>query len=311
MLILRGESSLGSTIFDEVQLQGNALLAERDALQAENARLQAELDERRTPPPTAKGLLGWNNPDARLGARRMFYQWKHLSTMAAKVKAVADAGQYPLVSQKPPNFAGGWPAVAAGQYDSSYRTLLNSLPPCDFSFHPEPEEEGSASVFTAAFDRVSGLMPPHVRPVVCLMDWTFDPASGRTWQNWLPDTAKSIAIDPYNWFRVKDPTKGGVWKWPGQLMMPVLQKLRDSGDARPVSVWETQSAEDPADIGRKASWLHEFAALAEGEELEQLVFWDSLDTQPQYALFKLFSSPQAADAVTEIVARPYFKRDGA
>lgn len=257
---------------------------------------------------TARGLIGWNRDDDRFGAKRVYFTWSQRANIAPVVSDLLARGVRPLVSLKPPSGApGGWRAVASGQYDAQLRQVFDALPQCenvciDFAFHHEPEDDApsNAADFRAAFDRVAALAPAHVRPVVVLMGWTAEPASGRVWADWVPASAQAIAVDVYNWaYSTSRP--GAAWTSPAEMMAPVLA-LAD----RPVLVWETNSYEDPADPLRKAAWLLEWAELAETEQVEQVVFFDSASGQPN--TFRLFSSPAAALAVDEMLAHPYFDR---
>lgn len=253
----------------------------------------------------ARGVLGWNNVDARFGGRRRYFQWQHLSTLAATTRAIADSGDLPLVSLKPPlPIIDGLRQIASGQHDNTLRNALASLPVCYFCPLHEPEDDvpTASATFRAAFDRVSTLLPSHVTPTVCLMDWTFDSRSGRNPKDWLPASAKLIAVDPYNWFGIRYSS----WITPTTLMRPIMDWCVRFNEQRPLAVWETNTLEDPAQPNRKADWIREFANLAERYKLRQLTFFNSVTTEA--TAFKLFTSPAADAAVTEIANRPYFQR---
>ncbi len=270
-------------VAEERGREREGLLIERAELQAEVARVLAALAECQ-----ARGLIGWNKLDPHFGARRLYYRAGNVGNMLAEVQTVIANGQRPLVSLK-----SGLPL-----------TDLPNLPPCDFAWHHEPEDDFlDPAQFRAGFDAAAALLPADVRPVVCLMGWTFDPRSGRIAADWIPETAEAIAIDPYNWFGVT----GATWVSPAQMLEAPLAFA--ASVSLPLLIWETNCAEDPADPGRKATWLREFFDLAEAERIEQLVFFDALATQPGAGKFVLFSSPQATAAVEEGLARPYFAKE--
>lgn len=253
------------------------------------------------PPPTVTGAFGWNNFDERFDARRLYYVWSERAQMESEVQAQVAAGFYPLISLKPPVAApAGWQQVAAGTHDAAIASATAELPPCDFCFHHEPENDAPTAHadYRAAFNRVSGLLPDGVRPVVNLMDFTFDPVSGRNPANWLPSTAEAIALDPYNWYGFTTQT----WSWPETIMANPLDYL--ATDSRPILVWETNTNEHATNTTWKAEWWTRFADLCEVEEITQLVAFDAVAGQEFQ--FRLFTSTQVEDAITEIVARPYW-----
>lgn len=332
MLLFRGKDVVRLTVHDDAVTAATAardaahrLIAELDAARIDIAArdeqiasLQDELEECRTP--TAKGLLGWNTSDARFGAYRLYATPTNKAAKVEAARAAAEQGLYPLFSLKPPRGApGGWQDVASGSADAYIRDVVNALPPCDFAFHHEPEDDAPSdgADFKRAFDRVAGLLPSGIRPVVCLMAFTFN-TTKRNPADWLPTSAEAIALDAYNWFGVPDRADRFTWTNPPELLRPVVAPdappdtprgplvwLSDHGDERPISIWETNSREDPADPNRKANWVRAYAPLAETEGLEQLVFYDSTGAS---TVFRLFSSTAATAAVSELVARPYFAR---
>jgi hypothetical protein len=234
------------------------------------------------------GTLGWNMEG--LTARRVFTHWDTRLAKATEAWNLAKDGTPVLFSLGPPEEAGTWSKVAAGAWDSSLATFVRYLPPCKFAFHHEPENDpiaGTPTQFRAAFDHVSTFLPPWIRPTVVLMVGTFHNSNPT---QWVPDSAKTLAVDAYNWF----PT--GAWHWPDELMQPVL----DYGTL-PLAVWETNSREDPADPNRKAEWLRQWGRLAAFEGLTHLTFYDG-----GVENFKLMSSLQAREAVEEIAAMDYF-----
>lgn len=266
---------------DFLQTQLTVARADGEACAADLAETLAALHDCRNP---ARGLLGWNREDARFKARRLYYRPANATAMLAEVQAVVDAGQRPLVSLK-----SGLPLAD-----------LPSLPPCDFAWHHEPEDDFTdAAVFRTGFDAAAALLPAGVRPVVCLMGWTFDSRSGRDPADWLPATAQALAVDPYNWFGVTTQT----WVSPAEMLAAPLEFAR-SRDL-PLLIWETNCAEDPADPNRKAGWLRELFDFVEAERIEHLVFFDAV-SKPGVGKFVLFSSVQAAAVVEEAFTRPYF-----
>jgi hypothetical protein len=236
------------------------------------------------------GILGWNMEG--LTSRRVFSHWDSRLARATEAWNLARAGTPVLFSLGPPEIAGTWGKVAAGVYDADLATFVRYLPPCKFTFHHEPENDpiaGSPAEFRAAFDHVAGFLPPWMRPTVVLMVGTFHAGRG---DDWVPATARTLAVDAYNWY------PDAPWRWPGELMGPVLAYQ----DALPVAVWETNSREDATDPARKAEWIRQWGALAASAGLTHLTFYDGGAER-----FSLESSPQAAAAVGELAAADYFR----
>lgn len=312
------------SIFDDAQVAGNELIAkvaeQTETIEVQQAtinsiqgaldwmsdyahRLEDDLEACRAAlPPAAKGVLGWNKEG--LPARRLYATWSTRSSKATEATAVRAAGHPVLISIKPPAVSTtGLTAVANGQYDSQYQAWFQSLPEdANVAFFHEPENDGvTAASFRAHFDRLAPLLGPKQVPVVCLMGWTFEDASGRDWQSWLPAKAAKIALDVYSW--AFTPDRGGEpWRSPQQLLAPATAKL--FSDPRPLSVWETNAAEDPSNPDRKADWIRAWGPAAEERKLAEVAFFDSTSTQP--GQFKLVSSAAANVAVGDLSRYPYF-----
>lgn len=260
--------------------------------------LESELERCRNP---ARGLLGWNIEDARFGARRLYATWRNRDRRAAEARAIAEQDRAVLVSIKPPGIpTQGLREVASGRYDAELLSWFVSLPRrCDVAFYHEPENDGvDPEAYRSAFDRVASLLPSEQRPVVCLMAWTWDPRSGRRPEDWLPDGARALAVDAYN-RGVLDLASDAYNREARELSELCAGPLEAArGRGLPLLVWETNSFGEPA---YKAGWLRRAGDWAQAERIEHLTFFDG-------GLWRwtLLDSPEATEAVEELLARPYF-----
>ena len=250
--------------------------------------------------PLRHGRLGWNKQEARFRVRRVFATWANRESKAIEATNIFSSGQRVAFSLKPPTGApGGWTVVANGQYDAELRAYFATLPKCQFAFNHEPENDSlDADAFRRAFDHVADLLPARIRPVVCLMAYTFSDAQPNgPAARWVPSRAQHLAVDAYNWSGTNT-QPNAVWRSPEQLMSRVPSDL-------PVSVWETNCYEDPNDPNRKADWVRAWGPVAQAHRLRRVVFYDSSPDKPND--FVLFSSAQAAQAVADLVRHPYFE----
>ncbi|WP_370328131.1 hypothetical protein [Euzebya sp.] len=147
-----------------------------------------------------------------LSLRRTFYRWdQRTSTLVPAVRADLSAGRLPWVSIKPP----GWAEVADGLHDPAIDELLLELEatggPVWLTVHHEPEGGGGVN----APDDPAGpaghvAMNRHIRErmdllgiqdvalVLILMDWTWDPRSGRDVEEWWePGIYDVLGVDVY------------------------------------------------------------------------------------------------------------------
>lgn len=132
------------------------------------------------------------------------------------VGTLVGAGYHVIVSFKTPY---SWAAVSTGSYDAqtdgiaTYIAGLSHPERVIVCFNHEPEDDGMPSAdFRAAATRVINRMKalsPTSGYAVILMDWTFDPASGRTATDWWVSAATFLGVDWYTYRGSKDPDRSG------------------------------------------------------------------------------------------------------
>lgn len=154
-----------------------------------------------------------------LSLRRTFWGWGHIGPTGSMTKtATADlvANRLPWVSVKPPTGGiGGWAGMANGTYDADIDSMLVALDniggpnkPVWLTIHHEPENEnGNATEWRGMQKRirdrmnalkVQGQPMDNIAFMPIMMDWTYDPLSGRDPNDWWVDGIwDAIGVDPY------------------------------------------------------------------------------------------------------------------
>lgn len=100
-----------------------------------------------------------------------------------------------------------WAQTASGGYDASITQMARLLKADGrtlyLAFSHEPEDNGDPALFRAAFARFGRLVhavgASNVHITDILMEWTFNPRSGRTVSDWIPptDSFDVLALDIY------------------------------------------------------------------------------------------------------------------
>jgi hypothetical protein len=212
----------------------------------------------------------------RITMTRRFYRrgqaWR-LVRMAAQDSA---AGLLPLVSFKPP---GRWADVAAGRHDGILRWILVRLRdierPVMLAIHHEPENEASRVQrprdWVAMQTHVIGLagrLSPNVTIVPVLMQYTFDPASGRNPREWLVPDAVVRGVDVYNPWR---PRHDAPWVELGTM----LDRVRKVMGPGPLVVPEFGCHTDPHDHARTLRWFSDAFDYAVDNDVVGMTYFDS------------------------------------
>lgn len=164
-----------------------------------------------------------------------------------------------------------WPQMAAGEHDATVTSFLNSIPAdhellLTFAHEPEndnplnQEAERSAEWRAASihfYDLVKSVRPQTwVGPV--MMDWTYNPASGRVWERWtLPaDKQDFSGLDPYQPYLF--PIIGAPTTWHDYPMSAVSTWQSVCNDLGvPGAIGEIACHEFPGNPGRKAGWIED------------------------------------------------------
>lgn len=212
-----------------------------------------------------------------LTVRRSYYLADGVSGLIARVREDHDAGRFPLVSTKLP---GTWADVAQGKYDSWLGDLLQRLDaerfPVMLSLHHEPEDDIGPDGMSAgswqdmqrhAIDLAAELTD-NTTIVPILMQWTFDPRSGRDPHEWICDEAPLFGLDLYNqWFY-----GGGI---PWVSFEDKLATVRKLVPDKPIMVGEYGCRSDPDQPGRAAGWMLDAYRVAAQSNVVGLSYYDS------------------------------------
>ncbi len=156
--------------------------------------------------------------------------------------------------------------ILSGASDAKLRTWFRSAPKdvtIFWTYFHEPENniqrgEFTASQYRAAWQRIhkiaNEICQTNMHSTLILMDWTLDPRSGRTFDDYYPGTAyiDVLSWDPYN------PWRGTIYKNPKAIFEKVVLKSRAEG--KPYAIAETGSLLMGNDEGiGRAAWLKSMA----------------------------------------------------
>ncbi|MGL5825284.1 MAG: hypothetical protein ACRCYU_10780 [Nocardioides sp.] len=250
-------------------------------------------------PAAARSDIGGSN----ITVARRFYRSHQLDLMRQMVRGDAAADIVPFVSLKTPE---SWQDVADGRADgwlAEATEILGSLDvPAYLSLHHEPENDHSGGGNTPAawqqMHRRAGKAAqpyPRLGVVPVLMQWTFDPASGRNPRQWLMPDLPVLGVDVYNPWRDDRPSN---WVEFGDLMTQIRRVVPDT----PIIVPEFGSAADKLDPERASLWLRAAYDSALTHNVAGLVWFDSeynndrgdirLDTNGIAVMRELLSRPE-------------------
>ena len=196
----------------------------------------------------------------KMAIERVYYVWDQ-SWPTADDAWTRDAGRIPYISWNARRTDGSitpWADIAAGKYDTTIlgraADLIAFGGPVIFSFHHEPEE-GVPSEFIAAYRHIHDVFQTaNVTNVTYA--WTMTASSFRsgTAASFYPgdDVVDAIAADGYNWYgcpgRLYDP-----WRSFTNIFGAFHAFGQEHGKRMIIAEWGAH--EDPADPGRKATWI--------------------------------------------------------
>ena len=181
--------------------------------------------------------------------------------------------------------AGTWAEVARGDQDVWLDDLLRQVGalnvPVFLTIHHEPENDAVGTgmrprnwvdMQTRAIKKAAVLAPmATITPV--LMQWTFDPASGRNPADWQVSTAKVFGFDAYNAW---SPTNGKKWT----TFASKVDRVKPWTGGRPLVVGEYGCREDPSDPERAAQWLRDAFAYALANNIVCMSYFNSNQNSP-------------------------------
>ncbi len=239
----------------------------------------------------------------RVGVHRGYFVPNSQKGLLQQVKDDHAKGRLPSVSTKVPDT---WANMAAGKQDAWLRVLLSALAadrqPVFLTLHHEPEnDEGPQGMkpqdWRSMYDHAVGLaasVAPNVTMVPILMQFTFEPGSGRKPADWVPTTTKVFSTDCYNAW---SPTNGLKWRSLGDKMALTLPYA----NGRPIVLGEYGCRTDTRSPGLAAAWMREAFDWCRTHNVVSMSYFNSfqhsrfgsweLDTERLNAMKSIITSP--------------------
>ena len=229
----------------------------------------------------------------------------------------ASTGRLPFINWIPAKTDGSpvtWSEIANGSQDDWLIQRADAIKafgyPLYLTFHHEPEDDlatwGTPADYAAAFRHVVDVFRSrgvtNVAFVWTMMNWTFDPRSGRDPNAYYPGDGyvDFIGVDGYNWY----PGRAGTpWESFEQVFRTSDQfaVVHD----KPWMAVETGAQEDPDQPGRKGQWFRDIAATAQGWPLLKAVIY--FDTIKEYD-WNSDSSVSSTQGFVALSHHPYMDR---
>lgn len=212
-----------------------------------------------------------------LTVRRSYFLASNVSGLLQRVNEDHAKRRFPLVSTKLP---GTWADVAAGRCDGWLGGLLRALKatghPVMLCLNHEPENDAgppgmSPANYVAMQQHAISLaqgLAPNTTIVPILMQWTFDPRSGRTPSDWVVPSSDVFGFDIYNQW---SPDNGLPW-------IPFAQKasmVLPYTDGKPIAIAEYGCRTDKSQPGRASGWMIDAFNYCSGHNVIAMSYFDS------------------------------------
>jgi hypothetical protein len=213
-----------------------------------------------------------------LTVRRSYFSPSGTAGLIQRCKDDHSKGRFPLVSTKAP---GTWADVAAGRQDGWLLNLLRGVgqlsKPVQLALHHEPEEQAGPTGMTPAdyvamqtrAINLAKTNAPNTTIVPILMQWTFDPRSGRKVNDWLVPASKVFGFDCYN-----DWSPGG-WSPPWRTFAEKASLALPYAGSKPILIPEYGCHTDPDQPGRAAQWMKDAFVWASNHNIVSMAYYDS------------------------------------
>ena len=215
----------------------------------------------------------------------------------------ASSGRLPFIDWNARNTDGSavpWSQIANGSQDAWIIQRANAFKafgsPIYLAFHHEPEDDlatwGTPADYAAAFRHVVDVFRSqgvsNVAFVWDMMNWTFDPRSGRDPNAYYPGDGyvDIIGVDGYNTY----PGKVGT-SW--ESFHQIFQSANDFAfnHNKPWMAVETGTEEDPQQPGRKGQWFRDVIATAKSWPLlKAFIYFDTIKGQEDWSVESSASS---------------------
>jgi hypothetical protein len=217
-----------------------------------------------------------------LGVHRSYFSAGQPDKVISRVRDDHAHYRHPFVSIKLP---GTWAAVARGDFDEWLTTLIQRLGaecrPVWFALHHEPENDVNSNgmrpsnwvaMQTRAID-IARSTAPNVTIVPTLMQWTFDPRSGRQPRDWMVEYATVFGVDLYNAW---SPNGNQHWVSFGDQMDLVLPWA----GTKPILLAEYGCRTDTRQPGRAAQWMTTAFDYARQNDIVVMSYFNSWQNSP-------------------------------
>lgn len=217
-----------------------------------------------------------------LASHRHYHDAADIAGLVTKVSGDIANQRMSHASIKPP---GTWAAVARGDCDVWLGDLLRKVgalgAPLFLTIHHEPEDDATGTGmrprhWVAMQERAikkAAVLAPKATITPVLMQWTFDPASGRDPSDWRVPSAKVFGFDVYNSY---SPTNGKKWTTFAQK----VDKIKPWTGGRPLVVGEYGCREDPSDPERAAGWMYDAFDYALANNVVCMSYFNSRQNSP-------------------------------
>jgi hypothetical protein len=258
--------------------------------------------------PYYQDLAAWETWLGRpLASHRHYHDASEIAELVSTVTDDLDNTRMSHASIKP---AGTWAEVARGDQDVWLEDLLRQVgalnAPVFLTINHEPEDDAGTtgmwpgqwvSMQERAIKKAAVLAPKAtITPV--LMQWTFDPASGRNPSQWQVPSAKVFGFDVYNSW---SPTNGKKWTSFGTK----VDRIKPWTGGRPLVVGEYGCREDPANPERAVQWMRDAFAYARANQIVCMSYFNSRQNSPEGS-WEL--DGRRADVFRELLADPAVAR---
>jgi hypothetical protein len=203
-----------------------------------------------------------------------------------------------------------WASVAAGRQDAKIDAVATEFKelgvPAFFAFHHEPEGEGDAADYVAAYqhvhDRFQAVGATNVSFAEILMAYTFRQGTAEQWYAG-DEYVDVLGADGYNWYGC--PGRNDPWVTFEWVFEDFYNFGLDKGV--PMIIGEWASMEDPLIPGRKAAWLVETeATLKQWPEIKAISYYDNGREGGATCDWWIDSSDLGLAAFQAMGADPYF-----
>ncbi|MGZ5403934.1 MAG: glycosyl hydrolase [Nocardioides sp.] len=248
---------------------------------------------------------------------RQFKKWDEPCVNASD-RASADAGHRLLISWTAKRRNGSyetWSRIASGTVDPLIDACAAALAglgaTVEFTFQHEPETNtgllpggaGTPAEYQAAYRHVVERMRTQVSNVLYVPIFMAITPRQKKMATWYPGNAwaDAVGFDGYNWYGCVNPK--GPWVTP-TFVFNAAHNFTVSVN-KPMVIAEWGTGEDPAVVGRKATWIGALSAMAKTwSNLVEINIYHSARNKhcPRYS----DTSPSSLAAFNAMGSDPYF-----